>query len=104
MNAAAGHPAQGRRYRVLGRVQRVGFRHYTRVQAEALGVVGTAENLADGSVEIYAGGDSAVLDDFEARVRRGPRASRVDDLEAHRLDGPELRDHAHRWQGFRVIR
>jgi acylphosphatase len=41
---------------VSGRVQGVGFRWWTRSQAEQLGLVGTASNLPDGRVEVVAEG------------------------------------------------
>jgi len=63
-----------------GRVQGVGFRFFVREHAAALGLVGWVKNLADGSVEIHAEGDEALLDDLVARVERGPTFGRVDDL------------------------
>jgi acylphosphatase len=42
--------------RVSGRVQGVGFRDYVRSRARRLGLVGSATNLADGSVEVVAEG------------------------------------------------
>jgi acylphosphatase len=41
---------------VSGRVQGVGFRWWTRRQAQQLGLVGTATNLPDGRVEVVAEG------------------------------------------------
>jgi acylphosphatase len=41
---------------VRGRVQGVGFRWWVRSQALALGLVGMAENLADGRVKVVAQG------------------------------------------------
>lgn len=41
---------------VRGRVQRVGFRWWTRARALELGLVGYARNLADGRVEVCAQG------------------------------------------------
>jgi acylphosphatase len=41
---------------VHGRVQNVGFRWWTSDRAAALGLVGTASNLDDGTVEVIAEG------------------------------------------------
>ena len=42
--------------RVEGLVQGVGFRDYVRTRGRRLGLVGTATNLPDGSVEVVAEG------------------------------------------------
>ncbi len=56
-------PGAGDRVRltasVSGRVQGVGFRWWTRRQAERLGLVGSATNLPDGRVEVVAEGPRA---------------------------------------------
>jgi acylphosphatase len=44
---------------VAGRVQGVGFRYWVREQARALGLRGSAVNLADGRVEIVVEGSRA---------------------------------------------
>lgn len=77
---------QGVRLRVRGRVQRVGFRWFTREVARELGVVGKVRNLADGSVEVEAAGPAPVLRQFKARIRQGPRGGRVDTLEEESLN------------------
>ena len=41
---------------VSGSVQGVGFRYWTRTEAERLGLAGSAGNLADGTVEVIAEG------------------------------------------------
>jgi acylphosphatase len=41
---------------VEGRVQGVGFRYWTRIQARGLGLSGSATNLPDGRVEVIAEG------------------------------------------------
>lgn len=84
------------RWLLEGRVQGVGFRHFTRQQADRLGVVGTVANLADGRVEIEAAAEAATLADFEEKVRQGPPSGRVD-----RLDETEIADAG--WSDFRVI-
>jgi len=67
---------------VHGRVQGVGFRYFVVTRARALGVTGTARNLADGTVEVYAEGDRAVLAELERELRRGPPAADVSRVEA----------------------
>lgn len=47
---------------VQGQVQGVGFRHYTMLTAQRLGLKGYVQNLPDGSVKIEAEGDQASLD------------------------------------------
>ena len=69
------------RYVVEGRVQGVGYRYFVLRQADALGVSGYARNRPDGSVEVVAEGDVAVLADFEARLREGPSFAEVANVE-----------------------
>jgi acylphosphatase len=47
---------------VEGRVQGVGFRYWTRAQARALGLSGSATNLPDGRVEVVAEGPRAACE------------------------------------------
>ena len=67
-----------RRYRVLGRVQGVGFRAFVARAAHAAGVHGAVRNEEDGAVVAVAGGESAALERFAAELRAGPRHARVD--------------------------
>ncbi|QSZ68022.1 acylphosphatase [Methanofollis aquaemaris] len=59
---------------VSGKVQHVGFRACTRKIAVNLGVCGEVVNCNDGTVEITATGDPAVLEKFVAMVYECPRA------------------------------
>jgi len=70
-----------RKWLIDGRVQGVFFRESTRREAEPLGLSGHALNLADGRVEVVAGGKSDDLDRLEAWLQSGPEAARVDTLE-----------------------
>jgi acylphosphatase len=69
------------RYLVRGRVQGVGYRYFTREQADVLGVAGYARNLADGGVEVVAEASAETLAAFEARLREGPSFAAVTAVE-----------------------
>lgn len=66
---------------VSGRVQGVGFRWFTEREALKRGVQGYVRNLPDGRVEVLAQADTGTLAGFCARLRKGPAAARVDDVE-----------------------
>jgi acylphosphatase len=72
---------QARRFLVRGRVQGVGFRWFVEREAHILGVAGWVRNNADGSVEVLAIGSNEQLTGLGSRLRSGPRAARVDDVE-----------------------
>jgi acylphosphatase len=74
---------QARRFLVRGRVQGVGFRWFVEREAHILGVAGWVRNNADGSVEVLAMGSNEQLVGLRSRLRSGPRAARVDDVEEH---------------------
>ncbi|MEP6534879.1 MAG: acylphosphatase [Bryobacteraceae bacterium] len=65
------------RFVVHGRVQGVGFRHFTLNAANRHNVSGYARNLADGSVEVYARGTAAQLSELAGSLRTGPPFSDV---------------------------
>jgi acylphosphatase len=73
--------AQARRFLVRGRVQGVGFRWFVEREAHVLGIAGWVRNNADGSVEVLAIGSREQLLGLQSRLRAGPRAARVDDVE-----------------------
>lgn len=75
---------------VAGRVQGVGFRAFLNREANALALDGWARNRADGSVEALAAGPEAAVAEFIEAARRGPPASRVDDLREAPADDAEL--------------
>ena len=70
-----------RRLIVRGRVQGVGFRWFVEAEAHRLGIAGWVRNNADGSVEVLAQGSREQLAGLHSRLRQGPRAARVDDVE-----------------------
>ncbi len=66
-----------RRFRCLGKVQGVYFRHSTRLEAKRLRLRGLARNLPDGSVEVLAQGAAAAVGCNAACGCTGDRAERV---------------------------
>lgn len=81
------------RLRVYGGVQGVGFRAFTRLAAQHIGIhAGFVRNHPDGSVEVEAeAADDEALEHFRQRVSRGPtyaRVQRVDDLAPSALPLP----------------
>jgi acylphosphatase len=79
--ASAEQTTQARRFLVRGRVQGVGYRWFVEREAHILGIAGWVRNNADGSVEVLAQGSGDQLLGLRSRLRAGPRAARVDDVE-----------------------
>src|SRR5437763_13914276 len=73
--------SEARRFVVRGRVQGVGFRWFVEREAHMLGIAGWVRNNADGSVEVLAMGTREQLAGLRSRLRQGPRAARVDNVE-----------------------
>lgn len=67
---------------VHGLVQGVFFRHFTRIQAQALGVSGSVENQPDGSVHVVAEGARDALDSLLEWLRHGPELAVVHKVDA----------------------
>ena len=65
---------------VLGKVQGVWFRAWTRETAHELGLTGWVRNRPDGNVETTACGDEATLKKFEQRLWEGPPLARVTEI------------------------
>jgi acylphosphatase len=72
--------------KIQGRVQAVGFRHFTLKAALRLGLTGWVRNLPDGGVEAVAEGTREQLDEWLAVLQEGPPASRVEGMSIHRQD------------------
>ncbi|MGV6825914.1 MAG: acylphosphatase [bacterium] len=66
---------------VRGRVQGVWFRGSTQQQAQRLGINGSAINLRDGSVEVFACGSEENLLELRRWLASGPELARVDSLD-----------------------
>ena len=69
--------------KIAGKVQQVGFRQYTKKQADKLGVVGWVRNLDDGTVECIGQGKEEKLEKFAKHLKRGPYFA---DVETTQID------------------
>ena len=65
---------------VVGRVQGVGYRRFVQREAARLLLSGSVANRDDGSVEVWAEGETAALVELVASLERGPVGARVEDL------------------------
>ena len=74
-------PVHARRFVVRGRVQGVGFRWFVEREAHLLQVAGWVRNNPEGTVEVLAHGTRDQLAGLHSRLREGPRAARVDNVE-----------------------
>ncbi len=66
---------------VHGRVQGVGFRYHTRMQATQLDLAGYVRNLPDSTVEIVAEGARPALEKLIDWAQKGSPAATVERLE-----------------------
>lgn len=67
--------------KVVGRVQKVGFRRFVLSKALEFNLVGWVKNLSDGSVMIHAEGTQMQLDLFLEWCYKGPVMAKVDKIE-----------------------
>ena len=66
---------------VTGIVQGVSFRHYTKMKARELAIVGWVGNRLDGSVEVLAEGEQASLESFVEWLHEGSPDAEVDSVD-----------------------
>ena len=69
---------------IAGRVQGVGYRHWTAGTARDLGLDGWVRNRRDGTVEALFRGPDDAIERMLTACRSGPGSARVDTIE--RLD------------------
>jgi len=72
-----------RRVVVSGRVQGVFFRDSCRERARGLGIAGWVRNTAGGTVEVWAEGDVAQVDELVRWCREGPGLAEVERVDVH---------------------
>jgi acylphosphatase len=81
---------------VTGRVQGVGFRVHTQMQAESLGLTGWVRNVWDGRVEAVFEGPPHTIQRMVTWCHRGAPAAHVTNVEVHQ--GPATGE----FHGFHV--
>lgn len=67
--------------KITGRVQGVGYRYFTRQNAEQLNLKGWVKNMPDGSVETVLSGRSDDVEEMIERLWKGPYSARVKNIE-----------------------
>ncbi len=75
-----------RRLRIHGRVQGVFFRASTRERAREVGTTGWVRNCPDGTVEMWLEGEPDAIESVEEWAHEGPRAARVERVEAEDVE------------------
>lgn len=75
-----------KKFILKGRVQGVGFRFFTKKNANELSIKGTVKNLTNGDVEVFAKGEDYKIDKFKAKLIKGNSFSRVENIEEYELD------------------
>lgn len=70
---------------ISGRVQGVGFRHFTYKTARELGIKGWVKNLRNGTVETVFTGSPEDVYTMKERLEEGPPRARVQHIEEVKL-------------------
>lgn len=81
------------RIQIIGKVQGVAFRYYTKLKADELGLMGTTENQIDGSVITFAKGQEEVINEFIKWCRHGSPASIVKEVNCTELSASESQEY-----------
>ncbi|TVR14095.1 MAG: acylphosphatase [Balneolaceae bacterium] len=85
--------------KIHGRVQGVGFRYFTVQQAKELEIDGWVANRSDGTVETVIQGEHFAVSEMMQRLRSGPIAAKVTEIEEFPITDPPENYH-----GFKVKR
>lgn len=82
---------------ITGRVQGVGFRHFTRKNADRIGITGWVKNLPDGRVEALFQGPEQKVHELIDRCKEGPISAYVKEIDVNKAE--DAKDH----DSFEVI-
>lgn len=76
------------RYSIIvdGRVQGVGFRYFTQMEAFKLELTGWVKNLIDDKVELEVQGSEEKILKFISSIKRGNGFSRIDNIELRKIN------------------
>ena len=85
--------------KIIGRVQGVGFRHFTRQQANAIGIKGWVRNIPECSVEVFISGNENQIDEMKRRLYKGPISAKVE-----RIDEVQFESSVSEYVDFKVLR
>jgi acylphosphatase len=85
------------RVRLMGRVQGVSFRVWTRTEAERLGLSGWVRNEEDGSVTALIVGAEGAVSTMMDRLWKGPTGASVSSVTSQDVDAGQEPN------GFRII-
>lgn len=83
--AEGGASRIARHFLIDGRVQGVGFRWHTRLEARSLGLFGWVRNLDDGRVEAHVEGAPAAVEELSRWLERGPSGAFVEEIDAEEV-------------------
>jgi len=83
---------------ISGKVQGVWFRKSTKEKADALGVLGTVQNLLEGQVKIIALGSDQQIEELIDWAKLGPKFAEVRSIEVTPIHEPL------QFEDFKVIR
>jgi len=75
---------------VKGRVQGVGYRITTQLNAQRIGIKGVVKNLLNGDVEVFAQGEDKIIQNFKKYLKIGSIMSKVEVIEESVLDREEF--------------
>jgi len=80
------------RVRVSGRVQGVGYRHFTTIHAKELEVVGWVRNLPGGGVEALLQGERPKVGELLNQMKTGPAQALVSGMDISEVECQKIDD------------